>query len=75
MQKTSEKEEQKAKYRTLGATHSKEEEFAEELEKEQYTCMCNWVPMLYSRKKNCAGEITIKKKEKEKEQCEGLEEN
>ena len=25
-------------------------------------CMCNWVTMLYSRKKNCIGEITIKKK-------------
>ena len=23
--------------------------------------MCNWVTMLYSRKKNCIGEITIKK--------------
>ena len=26
-----------------------------------YTCMCNWVTMLYSRKKNCIGEITILK--------------
>ena len=25
-----------------------------------YTCMCNWVTMLYSRKKNCIEEI-IKK--------------
>ena len=25
------------------------------------TCICNWVTMLYSRKKNCIGEITIKK--------------
>ena len=24
--------------------------------------MCNWVTMLYSRKKYCIGEITIKKK-------------
>ena len=24
------------------------------------TCMCNWVTTLYSRKKNCIGEITIK---------------
>ena len=23
-------------------------------------CICNWVTMLYSRKKNCIGEITIK---------------
>ena len=29
--------------------------------------MCNWVTMLYSRKKNCIGEITIKKIKKEKE--------
>ena len=27
--------------------------------KRMYTCMCNWVTMLYSRKKN-ASEITIK---------------
>ena len=27
------------------------------------TCMCNWVTMLYSRKKNCIGEIAIKKME------------
>ena len=26
--------------------------------------MCNWVAMLYSRKKNCIGEITIKKTKK-----------
>ena len=25
------------------------------------TCMCNWVSILCSRKKNCIGEITIKK--------------
>ena len=25
------------------------------------TYMCNWVTMLYRRKKNCIGEITIKK--------------
>ena len=25
------------------------------------TCMCNWVTMLYSRIKDCIGEITIKK--------------
>ena len=30
-------------------------------EKRMNTCMCNWVTMLYSRKKNCVGEITIKK--------------
>jgi len=30
-------------------------------EKRMCTCMCNWVTMLYSRKKNCIGEITIKK--------------
>ena len=30
------------------------------LEKRMYICMCNWVTMLYSRKK-CIGEITIKK--------------
>ena len=29
-------------------------------EKRMYTCMCNWVTMLYSRKKNCIGEIKIK---------------
>ena len=31
------------------------------MRKKMYTCMCNWVTMLYSRKKNCIGEITIKK--------------
>ena len=31
-------------------------------EKSMYTCLCNWVPMLYSGKRNYAGEITIKKK-------------
>ena len=30
--------------------------------KNMYTCMYNWVPRLYSGKKNCVGEITIKKK-------------
>ena len=31
-------------------------------EKIMYTCMCNWVPMLYSgKKKSVLGEITIKK--------------
>jgi len=30
-------------------------------EKRMYTYMCNWVTMLYSRKKNCIEEITIKK--------------
>ena len=29
-------------------------------EKIMYTCMCNWVPRLYSEKKKCVGEITIK---------------
>ena len=31
-------------------------------EKIMYTCMCNWVPMLYSGKKNLLGEISIKNK-------------
>ena len=31
-------------------------------EKVMYTCMCNWVPMLYSGKKIVLGEITIKNK-------------
>ena len=31
------------------------------MQNRMYTCMCNWVTMLYSRKKNCMGEITIKK--------------
>ena len=31
-------------------------------EKRMHTCKCNWVTMLYTRKKNCVGEITIKKK-------------
>ena len=32
-------------------------------EKIMYTCMYNWVPMLYSgKKKTVLGEITIKKK-------------
>ena len=30
-------------------------------EKRMYICMCNWVTTLYSRKKNCIGEIAIKK--------------
>ena len=30
-------------------------------ETRMYTCMCNWVPLLYSRKKKCIGEITITK--------------
>ena len=34
--------------------------------KKMYTCMCKWVTMLYSRKKNCIGEITIKKKKERK---------
>ena len=29
-------------------------------EKRICTCMCNWVTMLYNRKKTCIGEITIK---------------
>ena len=34
-------------------------------EKIMYTCMCNWVPMLYSGgKKSVLGEITIKNKNK-----------
>ena len=33
-------------------------------EKRMHTCKCNWVTMLYTRKKNCVGEITIKKKKK-----------
>ena len=28
------------------------------------TCMCNWVTMVYSIKKNCIGEITKKKLKK-----------
>ena len=35
-------------------------------EKIMYTCMCNWVPMLYSEKKSMLGEITIKNKFKKK---------
>ena len=31
------------------------------VESKKYTCMCNWVTMLYNRKKNCIGEVTIKK--------------
>ena len=31
-----------------------------------YTCMCNSVSMLYSRKKNCIWEVTIKKIKKKK---------
>ena len=32
--------------------------------KEYYKSICNWVTMLYSRKKICIGEITIKKNNK-----------
>ena len=36
-------------------------------EKIMYTCMCNWVPMLYSgKKKSMLGEITIKNKLKKR---------
>ena len=36
-------------------------------EKIMYTCMCNWVPMLYSgEKKSVLGEITIKNKLKKR---------
>ena len=31
-------------------------------EKIMYTCMCNWVPMLYSGKKSVLGEIPMKNK-------------
>jgi len=30
--------------------------------KSMYACMCNWVPMLYSGKKNCVGEKQYKNK-------------
>ena len=30
-------------------------------EKIMYTCMCNWVPMLYNGKKNCIGGNNNKK--------------
>ena len=33
-----------------------------------YTCMCNCVTTLYSRKKNCIGEIPIKRKKEREEQ-------
>ena len=36
-------------------------------EKRMYTCMCNWVTMLYSRKKKFIGEITILKKKEKKD--------
>ena len=36
-------------------------------EKITYTCMCNWVPMLYSGEKSVLGEITIKNLKKEVE--------
>ena len=36
-----------------------------------YTCMCNWVPVLYSGKKNVLGEITIKNKLKTKSEKQG----
>ena len=29
-------------------------------ENRMYTCICNWVTMMYNRKKNCIGVITIK---------------
>ena len=35
-------------------------------EKIMYPCMCNWVPMLYSRKKKCAGGNNNKKINKNK---------
>ena len=35
-------------------------------EKIMYTCMCNWVPMLYSGENNCVGYIIITKNFKEK---------
>ena len=36
-------------------------------EKVMYTCMCNWVPMMYSgEKKSVLGKITIKNKFKKK---------
>ena len=41
-----------------------EEEMSKLGEKRMYTCICNWVAMLYSRKKNCIGEIRIKKLKK-----------
>ena len=31
-----------------------------------YTCMCNWVPMVYNGKKSVLGEIKIKNKFKKK---------
>ena len=37
--------------------------------------MCNWVPMLYSGKKNCVGEITIKKKNKQQQQQQQQKKN
>ena len=37
-----------------------------------YTCMCNWVPMLYSGgKKSVLGEITVKNKLKKKKKKNG----
>ena len=42
-------------------------------EKRMYTCMCNWVTMLYSRKKNCIGEITIKKNKTGSSNLKGTE--
>ena len=35
-------------------------------EKIMYTCMCNWVPMLYSGKKKCVGENNNKKRKEKK---------
>ena len=37
----------------------------DKVKKRMYTCMCNWVTMLYSRKKICIGEIKNKKEEDE----------
>ena len=36
-------------------------------EKRMYTCMCNWVTTLYSRKTNCTGEIIKKIKKRKNE--------
>ena len=36
----------------------------DDLRKKMYTCMCNWVTMLNSRKKNHIEKITIKKLKK-----------
>ena len=39
-------------------------------EKTMYTCVCNWVPMLYSGGKKCVGEITIKKNKIKKKETQ-----